>query len=70
MNKVFSFSAGAICGALVGGVLVLLFTPASGEDLLQAANDRWQSALNEGRQAMVERRRELEGQFRQTTGVG
>jgi len=70
MNKVFSFSAGAICGALVGGVLVLLFTPASGEDLLQAANDRWQSALNEGRQAMEERRRELEGQFRQTTGVG
>jgi len=69
MNKVFSFSAGAICGALVGGVLVLLFTPASGEDLLQAANDRWQSALNEGRQAMEARRRELEGQFRQTTGV-
>ncbi|MCA9874439.1 MAG: YtxH domain-containing protein [Anaerolineales bacterium] len=70
MNKVFSFSAGAICGALVGGVLVLLFTPASGEDLLQAANDRWQAALNEGRQAMEQRRRELESQFQQTSGVG
>ncbi|MCB8987987.1 MAG: YtxH domain-containing protein [Ardenticatenaceae bacterium] len=70
MNKVFSFSAGAICGALVGGVLVLLFTPASGENLLQAANDRWQAALNEGRQAMEQRRRELESQFQQTSGVG
>lgn len=69
MNKVFSFSAGAICGALVGGVLVLLFTPASGEDLIKAANDRWQSALHEGQQAMEDRRRELEEQFRQTSGA-
>ena len=69
MNKVFSFSAGAICGALVGGVLVLLFTPASGEDLLKAVNDRWQSALHEGRKAMVDRRRELEDQFYQSSGI-
>jgi gas vesicle protein len=69
MNKVFSFAAGAICGALVGGVLVLLFTPASGDDLLQAAQDRWQSALNEGRQAMIDRRQELEDQFQQASGV-
>ena len=70
MNKVFSFTAGAICGALVGGVLVVLFTPVSGEDLLQAVTDRWQAALSEGRQAMDERRRELESQFQQSAGVG
>ncbi len=70
MNKVFSFTAGAICGALVGGVLVLLFTPASGEDLLKAANDRWQAALNEGRRAMEDRRNELETEFRQNSGIG
>jgi gas vesicle protein len=69
MNRVFSFSAGAICGALLGGVLVLLFTPASGEDLKLMALERWQSALDEGRQAMEERRQELEAQFRQTSAV-
>lgn len=69
MNRVLSFSAGAICGALLGGVLVLLLTPASGEDLKQMAQDRWQLALDEGRQAMEARRRELEAQFQQTTAV-
>ncbi len=69
MNRVFSFAAGAICGALVGGALVLLFTPASGDDLKQMAQERWQAALDEGRRAMEERRQELEAQFRQTTAV-
>jgi gas vesicle protein len=64
MNKVFSFSAGAICGALLGGVLVLLFTPASGEELMQQAQARWQAALDEGKQAMEARRQELEADFR------
>ena len=67
MNKVFSFSAGAICGALLGGVLVLLFTPASGEDLIQQAQERWQAALKEGKQAMEARRQELEAEFRNKT---
>jgi gas vesicle protein len=64
MNKVFSFSAGAICGALLGGVVVLLFTPASGEDLRQQAQIRWAAALDDGRQAMEARRQELEAEFR------
>lgn len=69
MNKVFSFSAGAICGALLGGVLVLLFTPASGEELMQQAQARWQAALDEGKQAMEARRLELEAEFRNRTAV-
>jgi gas vesicle protein len=69
MNKVFSFSAGAICGALLGGVLVLLFTPASGEDLIQQAQSRWQAALDEGKQAMEARRLELEAEFRGKTAA-
>ena len=28
MNKIFSFLAGAFCGALVGGVATLFLTPA------------------------------------------
>jgi gas vesicle protein len=63
MKKVFSFMAGALCGALVGGVTTLLLTPASGEDLRAQAEAHWQGALDEARLAMEERRRELEAEF-------
>ena len=64
MNKVFSFMAGAISGALVGSVLVVLFTPASGDELKQGAVDRWNLALEEGRLAREQKRIELETQYR------
>jgi gas vesicle protein len=63
MRKVFSFMAGALCGAVVGGVAALLLTPASGEDLRTQAEAHWQNARNEAQMAMDERRRELENQF-------
>ncbi len=63
MKKVFSFLAGAFCGVLVGGVTTLLLTPASGEDLRKRAEDHWQSAMDEARQARDEKQRELEAQF-------
>jgi len=63
MKRVFSFMAGALCGALVGGFATLLLTPASGEDLRAQAEARWQSARDEARQAMEERQRELEAEF-------
>jgi gas vesicle protein len=69
MNKVFSFMAGAISGALVGGVLVLLFTPASGEELKQDAADRWNLALEEARNARDQKRIELETQFREASSA-
>ncbi|HRN66861.1 MAG TPA: hypothetical protein PK205_03910 [Promineifilum sp.] len=64
MNKFMGFMAGAICGALVGGLAALLITPASGSELIQSAEERWELTLNEARQAMDERRRELETQYR------
>ena len=64
MNKFMGFMAGAICGALVGGLAALLITPASGSELIQSAEERWALTLNEARQAMDERRRELETQYR------
>lgn len=64
MNKFMGFMAGAVCGVLVGAVTALLFTPASGSELIQSAEDRWQMTKSEARQAMEERRRELEGQYR------
>lgn len=63
MKKIFSFLAGALCGAVVGGVATLLLTPASGEDLRAQAEAHWQNAKDEAQLAMEERQRELELQF-------
>ena len=43
MNKMFSFLAGTLCGALVGGVTALLLTPASGSDLKNDAINLWET---------------------------
>ena len=67
MNKMFSFMAGALCGALMGSVAALLLTPASGADLKNGAVNRWQTAVNDARTAMAEKQRELEMQFEQAT---
>lgn len=64
MNKVMGFMAGAVCGALVGAVTALLFTPASGPEIIQSAEERWELTMSEARRAMEERRRELESQYR------
>lgn len=63
MNKFMGFMAGAVCGALVGAVTALLFTPASGPELLQSAEERWELSKSEARHAMEQRKRELEVQF-------
>lgn len=63
MKKIFSFLAGALVGAAVGGIGVLLFTPSSGEDLRATAEARWNAALSEARMAQEEKQRELELQF-------
>ena len=55
--------AGALCGALVGGVAALFLTPASGEDLRAQAEARWESAKQEAQLAMDQRQQELETQF-------
>jgi gas vesicle protein len=65
MSKLFSFLAGMLCGALVGTVLALLLTPASGEQIRAQAADRWETAMSEARQAMEQKRHELEAQFEQ-----
>jgi gas vesicle protein len=63
MNRVFSFMAGALCGALVGGVTALLLTPASGNDLRDQAVARWESAKQEADQARSQTRQQLETEF-------
>jgi gas vesicle protein len=63
MSKFWSFTAGAMSGALVGGVVTLLFTPKSGEDLIADAENRWQAAVYEANRAKDEKQRELEMEF-------
>jgi gas vesicle protein len=65
MNRLFSFLAGMMCGALVGATTALLLAPASGESLRADAVARWEEALREARLAMEQTRRDLEAQFEQ-----
>jgi gas vesicle protein len=63
MSKFWSFTAGALSGALVGGVVTLLFTPKSGEDLIADAEARWDAAVDEANRARKEKQQELEMEF-------
>lgn len=65
MNKMFSFMAGALCGALVGGISALLLTPASGAELKHNAQARLHAAMDDARTAMEETQRQLETEFEQ-----
>lgn len=57
------FLGGLMIGALVGGAVVLLLTPQSGEDFQRLVRERAESVMEEGRRAAAERRAELEAQF-------
>jgi gas vesicle protein len=63
MNKILSFVAGSLCGAVVGATVALLLAPASGEEIRGEMVHRWEDALNEARQAMEDTRRDLQAQF-------
>lgn len=65
MNKMFSFLAGTICGALVGGVTALLLTPASGSDLKSGVVNRWETAKADAAAAQEQTRQQLETQYKQ-----
>ena len=67
MNKMFSFMAGAICGALVGSVTAILLTPASGNQLKEDVVTRWETAKEEAALAKEETRLQLEAEYRQKT---
>ncbi len=63
MRQIIGFIAGAMCGAVVGAVAVLLLTPASGIELRQNVRSRLDEVIAEGRRAADERRAELEQQL-------
>ena len=63
MGKLFGFLAGAMCGAIVGAVAVLLLTPESGGQLREQAKQRYNEMLEEGRKAAEQRRQEILNEF-------
>ena len=63
MNKMLSFLTGSLCGAVVGATIILLTTPASGDQLRADAQARVEQALAEARMAMEETRRQKELEF-------
>ncbi len=60
MQKVFGLLLGIISGAVIGGVVTLLLTPASGEELRGQIRGRSQSFVDEIKDAAKERQLELE----------
>ncbi|MHC1784038.1 MAG: hypothetical protein AB9891_15005 [Anaerolineaceae bacterium] len=63
MRRLFSFFAGALVGGLVGGGLILLFTPYRGDELRSELSNRLDSLGNEINQARMSKRIELETQL-------
>ena len=60
MRKTISFFIGVIMGGLVGATVALLFAPDSGSELRNQIRDRAESLTGEIRQAVGDRRIELQ----------
>jgi len=63
MKSTFSFLAGAICGALVGAVTVLLIAPMSGRQLQADARSQFERVMADARAAADTKRAQLEAQL-------
>ena len=60
MRKTISFFVGVVMGGLVGATVALLFAPESGTELRSQIRERADSLTGEIRQAVGERRIELQ----------
>ncbi len=63
MNKLISLALGLGLGAALGGALVLLFAPVSGDKLVKNLKAGYADTLEEARTAAEDRRRELEAEL-------
>jgi hypothetical protein len=63
MNRLLSFFAGVVSGALVGAVVAILLAPSSGEDLRIQIQERATYVQDEVKKAATDRRAELEEQL-------
>lgn len=63
MRRFVALFAGLLIGALVGGILALLFAPSSGKNLQEKISDAVDRLAGEVRTAAAERRQELESEL-------
>ncbi len=63
MRKLLSWLLGLGLGATAGALLVLLFAPASGQEIITHLRQSWQEVLAEARLANAQRRAELEAEL-------
>jgi len=63
MRRFVALFAGLLTGALVGGILALLFAPSSGKNLQEKISDAVDRLAGEVRTAAAERRQELESEL-------
>jgi gas vesicle protein len=63
MKKVLSFTGGLLSGAIVGAAVVILLAPQSGAETRQRVVAKWNDIIDAGRQAIVERRQALRGEY-------
>jgi len=63
MKKVLSFVGGLLSGAIVGAAVVMLLAPQSGAETRQRVVAKWNDIIDAGRQAIVERRQALRGEY-------
>ncbi|WP_026369783.1 YtxH domain-containing protein [Kallotenue papyrolyticum] len=63
MKDVLSFLGGALIGAALGAGVVLFSTPQPGPVTRASIKQRWQAALETGKQAARQREQELWAEF-------
>ncbi|MBE2268309.1 MAG: YtxH domain-containing protein [Anaerolinea sp.] len=64
MNKLLSLLLGFTVGAIIGSLLVLVFSPVSGQKVVNALKAGYAETLDEARQASDQRKRELEAEYK------
>ena len=64
MRGISNFLSGVILGGLTGAVLVLLFTPASGENIRSQISDSIDSFRSDLESVAQQRRQELEDELK------
>lgn len=63
MSKVWGLLLGLAVGALLGAVLVVLFSPTSGDKFKRQLQQGWDDTMDEARLAAAQRKLELQGEF-------
>lgn len=62
-ERVISFIAGLLSGAIVGAAVAILLAPQSGTEIRKGVTDKVNQLIALGRQARSERRQELQAQY-------